>query len=179
MNAATFLPCHSSGITGSGGAVVRLTTAVISSGAFLGPLTEHAQEVVGGLRRVEDRPGIDDRPESMELELELRDDAEIAAAAAQPPEQLGVLGLARMDEPAVGGDDIRGGEVVAGEAEFPHRPTDAAAEREPGDAGRRHEAAGGRERVRLGLVVDVGPDRAAPDGCPAGGRIDVDIVHRR
>ena len=33
MNAATFLPCHSSGITGSGGAVVRLTSAVISSGA--------------------------------------------------------------------------------------------------------------------------------------------------
>ena len=27
MNAATFLPCHSSGITGSGGAVVRLTSA--------------------------------------------------------------------------------------------------------------------------------------------------------
>ena len=34
MSAATFLPCHSAGITGSGGAVVRLTTAVISSGAF-------------------------------------------------------------------------------------------------------------------------------------------------
>jgi hypothetical protein len=28
MNAATFLPCHSAGITGSGGAVVRLTSAV-------------------------------------------------------------------------------------------------------------------------------------------------------
>ena len=34
MNAATFLPCHSSGITGSGGAEVRLTTAVTSSGAL-------------------------------------------------------------------------------------------------------------------------------------------------
>ena len=33
MKAATFLPCHSAGITGSGGAVVRLTIAVISSGA--------------------------------------------------------------------------------------------------------------------------------------------------
>ena len=30
---ATFLPCHSSGITGRGGAVARLTAVVIASGA--------------------------------------------------------------------------------------------------------------------------------------------------
>ena len=33
MSAATFWPCHASGITGSGGAVVRLRIAVTSSDA--------------------------------------------------------------------------------------------------------------------------------------------------
>ena len=32
ISAITFLPCHSSGTTGSGGAVVRLSAAVMSSG---------------------------------------------------------------------------------------------------------------------------------------------------
>ena len=31
---ATFFPCHSSGITGSGGAVARLIAVVIESGCF-------------------------------------------------------------------------------------------------------------------------------------------------
>ena len=99
----------------------------------------------------------------MEVELELRHDAEVAAAAAQPPQQLRVLGLAGVDEPPVRGDDVGGDQVVAREAELAHRPADAAAEREPGDAGARHEPAGRREAVRLRLVVDVGPDRASAD----------------
>ena len=70
-------------------------------------------------------------------------------------------------------------EVVAGESELPHRPADAAAEREARDAGGRDEAARGREAVRLRLVVDVGPDGAAAHrGAPRGG-IDVDLVHLR
>ncbi len=92
----------------------------------------------------------------MEVELELRDDAEVAAATAQSPEQVRVVGLARVDEPAVRRDDVGRDEVVAREAELAHRPADAAAEREPGDTGGRDEAARRREPVRLGLVVDVG-----------------------
>jgi hypothetical protein len=42
--------------------------------------------------------------------------AEVAAAAAQPPEQVGVLVLAGRHELAVGGDDIRRQQVVAGQA---------------------------------------------------------------
>jgi hypothetical protein len=40
--------------------------------------------------RVEDRPGVDHRSESVEIELEPRDDAEVAPAAAQLPEEVGV-----------------------------------------------------------------------------------------
>ena len=178
MNAATFLPCHSSGITGSGGAVVRLTSAVISSGASPAQSRNARSEVTGGVGRIEDRPGVDQRPEGVQIELELRDDAEVAAAAAQPPQQVGVLGLARVDEPAVRGDDVGRREVVAGESELPHRPADAATECEPGDAGGRHQAARRREPVRLGLVVNVGPRGAAPDGRHASGRIDANLVHR-
>ena len=82
----------------------------------------------------------------------------------RPQKQVGVLGLARVDEPAVGGDDVGADEVVAGEAVLAHQPADAAAEREAGDAGGRDEAAGRREPVRLRLVVDVGPHGAAADG---------------
>ena len=115
----------------------------------------------------------------MQLELEPRDDAEVAAASAQAPQQVLVLGLARVHEPAVGRHDVGGDEVVAREAELPHRPADAAAEREAGDAGRRHEPAGGRESVCLRLVVDVGPHRTAADGRAAGDRVDADLVHLR
>ena len=113
----------------------------------------------------------------MEVELELRDDAEVAAATAQSPEQVRVVGLARVDEPAVRRDDVGRDEVVAREAELAHRPADAAAEREPGDTGGRDEAARRREPVRLGLVVDVGPHRASADRRPTSGRIDADVAH--
>ena len=84
-----------------------------------------------------------------------------------------------MHERAVCRYHVGGDEVVAREAELPHRPPDAASEREPGDTGRRHEPAGGRETVCLRLVVDVGPDRTAADGRTAGDRVDADIVHLR
>src|SRR4051794_18092558 len=103
----------------------------------------------------------------MQFELELRDDAEVAAATAQAPEQIAVLRLAGTDDPAVGGDDVGRNEVVAGETELPHRPADAAAEREARNAGGGDKPARRREAVRLRLVVDVRPDGAAADrGAP-------------
>ena len=67
--------------------------------------------------------------------------------------------------------------LSACEAELPHRPADAAAEREAADAGRRHETAGRGEAVSLRLVVHVGPDGAAADGRATGSRIDANVVH--
>ena len=50
------------------------------------PVAEAAQQVAVGVGRVEDRPGVDHRADRVQRELELRDDAEVAAAAAQAPE---------------------------------------------------------------------------------------------
>ncbi len=83
-----------------------------------------------------------------------------------------------VHELSVGGDDVRADEVVACEAVLPHQPPDAAAEREAGDAGGGDEAARRGEPLGLRLVVDVGPHRAAADGCPSGGGVDADAVHR-
>ncbi len=81
------------------------------------------------------KPGQHVRAERVELELERRDDPEVAAAAAQTPEQVGVLLLARDHELAVGGDDVTRAQVVDREAELAHQVADATAERQPRDAG--------------------------------------------
>ncbi len=122
---------------------------------------------------------MDDRADRVQLQLELGHDPEVAAAAAEPPEEPGALALARADELPVGGDDVRADEVVAGEPVLAHQPADAAAEREAADAGRRDEPAGRGETVRLRLVVDVRPDRAAADVGDARVRVDPDVPHRR
>ena len=56
------------------------------------------------------------------------DHAEVAAAAPQRPEQVGVLVLGRPQQFAVGRHDIDGEEVVDREAVLAHQPADATAE---------------------------------------------------
>src|SRR5205807_1789551 len=77
----------------------------------------------------------DDRLERMEAELEARNDAEVAAAAAEPPEQLGVLLVARANDLARGSDQLGGGQIVASESVLGGEVADAAAEGEAGDPG--------------------------------------------
>jgi len=81
-----------------------------------------------------DRPG-EDHADRVELEHETGDDAEIAAAAAERPEQVGVLFLARGDEAAVGEHNIGLDQIVDGEAVFARQIAVAAAQRQAGDAG--------------------------------------------
>ena len=115
----------------------------------------------------------------MQAELELGHHAEVAAAAAQAPEQLGVLALARAHRLPVGGDQVGRDQVVAGQAVLAHQPADAAAEREPGDAGGGDEAAGRGQAEGLGLGVELAPGEAAlgPHGARLG--VDPDALHRR
>ena len=91
----------------------------------------------------------------MEPELVRGHDAEVAAAAAHAPEEIFVLVLARLDEPAVGRDDVRRDQVVAGEAVLGRQPAVAAAEREAADAGRRHAPARRRQAEHLRVAVEL------------------------
>ncbi len=109
----------------------------------------------------------------MEREVEPGDDAEVAAAAAQRPEEVGVSVLARHAHVAVHGDDLGGHEAVAGEAEPSDQEADAAAEGEPADTGRREGAAGHGEPVCLSRGVERPPDRAA--ACPRDTRLRIDV----
>ena len=87
--AAIFLKCHSSGMNGAGGAVVRLSSDVSSSGALAtssAPLRGYVDGLVTG---VEHHTTEHLGPEGVERQLQRRDDAEVAAAAAQRPEQFG------------------------------------------------------------------------------------------
>jgi hypothetical protein len=71
----------------------------------------------------------------VQAELEVHHDAEVAAAAPNSPEELGVLVGAGGEELAVGRDDVDREELVDGEPVLAHDPADPAPEGEPGQAG--------------------------------------------
>ncbi len=115
----------------------------------------------------------------MQLVFEGGDDAEVAGTAADGPEEIGVLGGARVDELAVGQHDVDGQQVVDRHAEPAAEPAEAAAEREAGDAGVADRAAGCREAERLRLAVELSPtqSRFRPRG-PRDG-VDPETLHLR
>ena len=107
-----------------------------------------AHHVGGLLERPERRPGLHDR-DRVAAERERGDDAEVAAAAADRPEEVAVLVRARACLGAVREDDVGLEQVVDREPEAAAQVTDPAAEREPADAGRGDDpATGWRGRAR-------------------------------
>ena len=115
----------------------------------------------------------------MQRELQLDDHAEARPAAAQRPEQVGVLAGARGHEPAVGRHDLRGAQRVHGQAQLALQPAGARAERKARDADGRHPRARHREPVSRRRRVERPPRRAALDVRPAADAIDVDGRHPR
>ena len=85
--------------------------------------------------------------------------------------------LAGGQEAAVGGDDVGREQVVAGQAVLALQPADAAAEREPGDAGRRDRAAGRRQPERLRLAVELAPGQAGLGARDPAPGIDPHALH--
>ena len=115
----------------------------------------------------------------MRLEQEARHHAEIAAAAAQRPEEIGVLALAGRDEAAVGQDDVRLEQVVDREAVLAREVAGAAAERQAGDAGGRDDAERHGQAERVGGVIDVAGRAAGLDPHGSACRIDAHALHHR
>jgi len=120
----------------------------------------------------------DRRTDLVKVELETGDDPEVAAAATDGPEQVGVLVVTGVEESAVGRDHVRPAEIVDREPVFRGEPAEAAADGQPGDAGRRVDAERRGEAERLGLVVHVGQRRAGLDPGDLRVGVDDDRVHR-
>ena len=108
----------------------------------------------------------------MQPELERGDDAEVAPAAADRPEQVGVPVVRRTQHPAVGGDHFGGGQVVDGQAELARQPPHAAAQRQPPDAGMADQPGRDGQPMGLGSGVQVSQQRPAADPCAPGSRVD-------
>ena len=174
---ATGLPCTDSGRKGTGGAVVR-TSAVLSSSGIDEVRSRHPVTTC-----LAASPGKNSSPprhrgtDRVQRELHRGDHTEVAAAAAQRPEQVGVLLGAGVHQPAVGGDDIRGDQTVAGQAVAAQQPADATAEGEPADPGGGDQPAGDRQAEGLGFVVEVGPGGTALRDGTATSRVDGDRRH--
>ena len=112
-------------------------------------------------------------------ERERGDDAEVPAAAAQRPEQVGVGVFAGGDEGAVGEHDVGGQQVIHGEAEAAGQVADAAAESQAGHAGGPDEAGRGGHAEFHGRVVDVSPGAAGIGADGAAGRVDGRAAQQR
>jgi hypothetical protein len=114
----------------------------------------------------------------VQAKLELGDDAEVAAAAAQAPEEVGVLLCARLHELTVGGDQVHRNELVDRQAVLALKPADAAAESQASDPGVGDDPTGRREPERLRLAVQLAPEDAGLSPRRAGSRVDPDPPHR-
>ena len=134
------------------------------------------QQLAAALGRMQQQAAEHLGPDGVQRELDRGHDAEVAAAAAQRPEQLGMLVGGRADLVAAGGDELDGEDVVAGEAVLALEPAGAAAEREARDAGARHAAADGREPVRLGGGVELAPGQAGAGAHDAALGVDGDLA---
>ena len=140
------------------------------------PAAQHRRRL---LDRVEELDDVGPAGDRLQPELELGHHAEVAAAAAQSPEQLRVAGLVDAEPLALGGDQLVRRHVVARQPDPAREPAHAAAERQPADAGMRHVARGRGQPVLHRGAIERSEQGAALDaGAPARG-IHPDPGHRR
>ncbi len=98
-----------------------------------GKITEETEGFFCLRHRIRDKAA-DHRPDRMKLIFERSDDAKIAAAAAQTPKQVGMLGLADCQEIAVRGDQIGRDQIVRDQTIAAREMAPPAAEGKPGNA---------------------------------------------
>ena len=111
--------------------------------------------------RVDDEAAQHVGPDRVEPELEAGDHAEVAAAAAESPEQVRVLGRARAHHLTCRSHDLGGLEVVDRHAVLATEPAEATAQRQSCDAGGGVDPHRCREAVGLTARLDGGGrDRA-------------------
>ena len=105
------------------------------------------------------------------------DDAEIAAAAPERPEQVGILGRADRHQLAAGGNHFKGHDIVAGRPVATHQPADAAPQGQPGDPGFRDNAKRHGQPMEVSFAIDVTKCRASLHAHDAFRGIHEDATH--
>jgi len=112
-------------------------------------------------------------------ELEARRHPEVAAAAAQRPEQVRVVLGVGTPHLAVGGHHLGGQQVVDRQAVLSDQVADATGQRDPADADRAGVAEPGRQAMHVGGggVLAGGQARLRPGAARLG--VDVERVHGR
>jgi hypothetical protein len=115
----------------------------------------------------------------MKTELERGDDAEVAAAPPNAPEEVGIVTCARPQDLTVCGDNFGRKEVVAGQPQFAAELAEAAAEGQSRNPGVAVHAHGRRETESLGRSVEFAQRRARCGASDPSFRIDLDGLHVR
>ena len=115
----------------------------------------------------------------MGAEEEAGHDAEISAAAAQRPQEVGVLRLGSGDETAVGQNQVRFEQIIRREPVLAAEVTVTAAQREPGDAGGRDDPEWHGLTEGLGRVIDVAGRAARAHSHRLVLGVDPHALHRR
>ena len=151
-------------MNGAGGACITKLMTVSSSGRGLRG-RDDAGDHLG--RRRQGQAATDDQPGVDQPVHEARHDADVAAATADRPEQVGVALLVDGQDPAVGGHDLGRDQVVDRHAVLAGEEADAATGRQAADADagrvteRDGEAVLGRGRGHLaGRQAGLGPGQA-------------------
>src|SRR5439155_18116941 len=130
-------------------------------------------------RRRKEQHAADDLRHFMQAVLEARGDAEIAAAAADGPEEIRMRRRVGAQQLAVGGDDVRGEQTVDGQPELAAEIADAAAEGDTADADGAGVAEADREAVRAEGGGELGRGESGLGPCDAVLDVDVQSLHRR
>ena len=139
----------------------------------LGPLAPGGEDLARRAPTARHQPAGVSSLDRVELELHRGHDAEAPAAAAQRPEQLGLVVGVGADVAAVGGDELDRGDAVGGEAVLAAEPADAAAERVADDADVRRGAGERGEAVGEAGAVTSAQIAPARDAGAAGLRVDL------
>ena len=143
-----------------------------------GQLTETAKCVAHAVTAIRERPA-DDAIEWVQTEFQTSRHTEVAAATAEPPEQLLVLVGAGMNDVPGRRDDLRSDEVVARQTVLRGQVADTAAERQPAHARGADHTAGCNEAERLGRCVEVEPGSASLGAGDPSVSVDLDRAQLR
>ena len=178
MTIAKERPRTGSGTSGIGGKWMMFAHDVISSGSAGSSAVQRAQDLGGPLEAEEQRARVE-LPHRHDRELDRGHDAEVPAAAAQRPEQLGLVRRVGAHELAVGGDELDRGHRVGLQAVLAGQPADAAAERVADDADVRRGAVQAARPCSDRRGVDVLPERRRADAHAARLGVDGEPGQRR